>query len=270
MKFRCFSERNKFKKVDEALQIESMNDNLKNSLWSCLYNFLDSIIWDEKFMKDLYIYLWKQPIDRIPYAPYDKIKLLRKVYFENDWNDIYDFIEFFCFYYINNSHDNINEIFQEEINEILERENSGYRLIEGCITPITDKIEIDSLKENFEKSPLENIKIHFDKALFHLSDRNNPDFRNSIKESISAVECICRNITGERTLDRALPKLENNGINIPDILKKGMEKIYYWTNGEDGIRHALMDDTENAGFDEAKYMLIVCSAFVNYIISKKA
>lgn len=267
MKFRCFSERNNYKKVDEAFQIESMNDALKNSLWSCLCSFVTKFLYyGDSFMKDLYVYYWKQPIDRIPDTQYAQTELLRKVYFEKyDWNDVYDFIEFFCFHFDKNHYDTN---FEEEINEVLERENSGYRLIKGCITQITDKIEIECLNETFEKSPIENVKIHFDNALSLLSDRKNPDFRNSIKESISAVECICRKITTESTLDRALPKLENKGVKIPEVLKKGIEKMYYWTNGGDGIRHALMDDTENITYAEAQYMLIVCSAFVNYIISK--
>ena len=40
-----------------------------------------------------------------------------------------------------------------------------------------------------------NVEKHIKKAIEHFSDRQNPDYRNSIKESISAVEAICRNIT---------------------------------------------------------------------------
>jgi hypothetical protein len=32
-----------------------------------------------------------------------------------------------------------------------------------------------------------------------------------------------------------------------------------------GIRHALLEK-EQVGFDDAKFMLVVCSAFVNYVI----
>lgn len=280
MSFKYFSERHNYKKVDEVLQIGSMNNALKNVLWSCIYGELEymkdhyisfSMTYLNDFVMCLYKYFWKLPIDEIPYYESDKIQQIKYKFFnEYNWFEIYDFIEFMTSYFGSKKMTSDQKTrFINNINSILERENSGYRLIKGCVTPIIDKSEIKSLNETFEKSPLENIKIHFDKALCHLSDRINPDFRNSIKESISAVECICRDITGEKTLDKALLKLENRGIKIPDVLKKGMEKMYYWTNGEDGIRHALMDDSENAGFDEAKYMLIACSAFVNYIISKK-
>jgi len=38
---------------------------------------------------------------------------------------------------------------------------------------------------------------------------------------------------------------------------------------ENGIRHAILEEL-NIGFDEAKFMLITCSALVNFIISKAA
>lgn len=47
--------------------------------------------------------------------------------------------------------------------------------------------------------------MHLQEALEKLSPSKS-DYRNSIKESISAVECLCREITGESTLDKALKK----------------------------------------------------------------
>lgn len=66
----------------------------------------------------------------------------------------------------------------------------------------------------------------------------------------------------------ALKRLETNGLIINPILKQGFEKIYGWTNGEDGIRHALLEDRANADFNDAKFILVACSAFVNYLIGK--
>jgi len=95
-----------------------------------------------------------------------------------------------------------------------------------------------------------------------LSDRNKPDYRNSIKESISAVEYIVGKITGKHTLGNGLKKL---GKVIPKTLKVAFEKLYAYTNDVGGIRHALNDAKENVTFKEAKFMLVVCSAFINYL-----
>jgi hypothetical protein len=101
-----------------------------------------------------------------------------------------------------------------------------------------------------------------------LSKRPDADYRNSIKESISAVEALVREITGESTLN--LKKLDNTGIVLPSVLRKAFELLYGYTNDEStGIRHALMDDTNAPGADEAVFMLVSCSAFINYLTKKK-
>ena len=54
------------------------------------------------------------------------------------------------------------------------------------------------------------------------------------------------------------------------MLQVAFEKLYAYTNNKTtGIRHALMEDTESPGFDEAKFMLVACSAFVNYLRGKQ-
>ncbi len=109
-------------------------------------------------------------------------------------------------------------------------------------------------------------------ALSKLSDRKNPDFRNSIKESISAVESLCQKITGKpkATLGDALKAIEKNGrVNLHSALKRGYEAIYGYTSDADGIRHA-MSEQSNCDFADAKYMLVSCSAFINYLIEKSA
>ena len=43
-------------------------------------------------------------------------------------------------------------------------------------------------------------------------------------------------------------------------------KLYGYTSDESGIRHAGRIDGKGTTFAEAKFMLIACSAFVNYLI----
>lgn len=52
-------------------------------------------------------------------------------------------------------------------------------------------------------------------------------------------------------------------------LKGAFEKLYGYTSSAKGIRHALLDEP-NLGFEDAKFMLVSCSAFVNYLKSKAA
>lgn len=115
------------------------------------------------------------------------------------------------------------------------------------------------------------MREHLTKAIELCSKRPIGDYRNSIKESISAVEYICRKKTGENDLGKGLSKLEKKGVIIPNLLKKAFDTLYAYTNNEEtGIRHALMDEdgTYAPGVDEAIFMLVSCSAFINYLNKK--
>lgn len=168
----------------------------------------------------------------------------------------------------NQEYSRIVNRFELSINNSFSRLSYAYRVINGQVVQITDKEEIIAIEDAMKVS--DSVKTHLSNALKHLSTRPNPDYRNSIKESISAVEAMCRKITDENTLGKSLNKLEKNGIKIPSMLKSAFEKLYVYTNDEStGIRHALMDDSDMPGFDEAKFMVVSCCAFINYIQGKR-
>ncbi|MEG8264615.1 hypothetical protein MKS78_04515 [Acinetobacter baumannii] len=58
-------------------------------------------------------------------------------------------------------------------------------------------------------------------ALSFLTDRNKPDYRNSVKESISAVEALCVTLSGDpkATLGASLNSIEKVILYIP-LLRK--------------------------------------------------
>jgi hypothetical protein len=159
--------------------------------------------------------------------------------------------------------------FVKILNSTFKRLDYAYRVVDDQIVEITDQEEIAAIEEAVRQNS--TIKTHLSEALKLMSNRQTPDYRNSIKESISAVEALCREITEENTLGDALKALEKKGVKIPTFLKSGFEKLYLFTNDKrTGIRHSLMEDTESPTFDEAKFMLVACSAFVNYVQSKRS
>lgn len=119
--------------------------------------------------------------------------------------------------------------------------------------------------------PLKPVTEHIKTAVALFSDRKAPNYRNSIKESISAVEAMCKIITGNEktTLGQALKKLEDKGIELHAALRSSFSSLYGYTNDADGIRHALLEES-TLDFDDAKFMLVSCSAFVNYLAAKAA
>ena len=131
--------------------------------------------------------------------------------------------------------------------------------------PITDENEIDSIEDAMD-TQYESINNHLSKAVSLLSDRQNPDYENSIKESISAVEAMCVSILGkDATLGASLKQLEKDGVIIHPSLKSAFEKLYGYTSDAKGIRHAGNIGGASSTFEEAKFMLVSCSAFINYL-----
>lgn len=82
------------------------------------------------------------------------------------------------------------------------------------------------------------------------------------------MESICKQLTNDKSggLEKAIEKLSQN-VTIHQALKQGFLKLYGYTSNEDGIRHAILESSD-IGFPEAKYMLVSCSAFVNFLIEK--
>ena len=167
-----------------------------------------------------------------------------------------------------NRFNEIVDAFVTLVNEVLKKFNYAYRVVGEQVVELTNENEVAAIEEVLTQPSA--IRTHLSDALKHLSSRPIPDYRNSIKESISAVEVICREITGKSTLGDALKELEKKGVKIPTYIKSGIEKLYVYTNDKrTGIRHALMDDLEVPDYDEAKFMLVACSAFINYLQGKR-
>ena len=205
------------------------------------------------------------PIDRLPVYSGVCMEAINRRFFGLAWNEVYDFVEFV----VACSEGQPRENLIRACNSRLEKENSAYRIVGGKITLITSDEEIQSVESAIEKSlPFPGVRTHLEKALSHLSERSNPDYRNSIKESISAVESMAKHISGKKkvTLDNALKTIKQ-AENLPASLQAAFSKLYGYTSNADGIRHALMEES-NIGYAEAKFMLVACSAFTNYLVEK--
>jgi hypothetical protein len=267
-----FSQRHGYKPIKNVIQKDYIDDDLRNKLWNTLVmTFLEDIkIGYYTEYKHFIVSFWhnylKAPIDTLPNAANDFRDRFRKHFYNCQWYEVYDLLEYF---YKNWEYDYQKESFKAACNCDLEQELSAYRLIGGKITPITSDDEIAEiekvLSDTYELKP---VSIHLKTALEKLSDRKSPDYRNSIKESMSAVEAICQLITKDQkaTLGKCI-KLIDNSVNIHPALKKTFETLYGYTSDADGIRHALTDEP-NLQFEDAKFILVVCSSFINYLISK--
>ncbi len=267
-----FSQRHGHSPLKQAFQRESMDSDLRIKLWNLLNIFIwknyPQYIYKEK-IDDLVARLWfhffNYDYDHLPKfnaqfrsgnTGYD---ILKDQFFDLEWFKVYDFIEAI----VNDPSSLLSEDNKITINNELEKHNSAYRLVENKIIEITDQIEIDAIEDALKISD-DPVKEHLNTSLEMLSDKESKDYRNSIKESISAVESICRTITGKNTLPDSLRGISD----LHPSLKSGLSALYGYTSDEAGIRHALTDDSSPVSYAEAKFMLVACSAFVSYLKQK--
>jgi hypothetical protein len=268
-----FSEKYGYKKIKSVIQIESMDDDLRNSIWNalCIYYFDQmknpylsmETAYHQMLVKSIWLNYFKLPIDTISNDTQIVKLILRGHYFKCKWNEVYDFIQFVTSSFFLKS---TNKDFIIACNNIFQREMSGYRFISTEIAPITKEEELSEVEQALNSSSSnEPITIHLKSAIKYFSDRKAPDYRNSIKEAISAVEAVCNLITGKKnsTLADALKKI-GDIIEIHQALKDSFIKLYGYTNDDQGIRHALMNELK-LDSEDAKFMLISCSAFINYL-----
>ena len=262
-----FSQRIGIQPVETVVQTNGMTIDLRNSLW----NVLNKHLWSlhgfmtpsnaevYRFGESLWQDYFKEPTDNIPVYGEEILRVVRDYFFKAEWHIVYDFLEFTLRRYGRNT----NLI--EATNNVLARELSGYRFVDSCFIPVTDESEIESLNAALSDSPFERARTHLQSALGHLARKENPDYRNSMKESISAVESLVRELTGnpKAKLGEALKLLEKDKLLHP-ALKTSYSSLYGYTNDSDGIRHALNDEP-NLTVAEAKFFLVSCASFINYL-----
>jgi hypothetical protein len=272
-----FSQRMGLTTVVKVAQVDAIDTALQNALWNVLTlnlfarfkqpkaHYPDNLRGSnfQEFSELVFSEFHKVPVDTIPYKWSEFKKAIRENYFKMKWHRVYSFLEFV----VNLNYRGSAQILVEEFNRVLERENSAYRFVSGKVTPITSNDEIEEIEQAISGSDqYAGVRTHLQTSLGMLTDRQNPDYRNSIKESISAVESLAKQLVGvpSATLDGALKVLEKSH-KLHPALKKAFSSLYGYTNDSDGIRHALMENSELTKAD-ARFMLICCSAFINFAI----
>jgi hypothetical protein len=261
--------------VRTELQKEGMDEALRVALWNVLDLAMwqdlrgeHYLIWDAPLtvlVKRIWWHFLDQPLDRLPDTSSEVVEDFRSIVLgDSDWHYVFDFIEFL----VQETGDTHGRM-PVQLNAVLKRHMSAYRIIGDQVVEVTEEEQVAAIETALtDTRPLSGVREHLQNALRLFSDRETPDYPNSIKESISAVEAMCRLVIGDSnaTLGKALKKIEPE-LAVHPALKGAFDKLYGYTSNQGGIRHAMVDDTQ-VGLTEARYMLVACSAFVSYLIDK--
>ena len=267
-----FSERIGAVKVE--IQIGTMNDRLKYGIWNLVDELIPSMNTFEKQHREVIDLIARDvlgvPIQHVSYG-YPIGWLLEQVH-KLTWHEMYDLLEYVVELVAATKMMLIRRPdATQQANAVLARENSGYRFVNGVLAPITSSAEISEIEQAAERATatgLDGARTHIAQALQLFGQRPEPDYRNTVKEAISAVESVVKLVNGTRggglreALDAVSAKIE-----MHQALKTGLDKLYGYTSDEDGVRHAILDE-ENVDEADARFMIVTCSAFVNFLIVK--
>ena len=161
-------------KPRSALQLGVMDKELRNGLWSVLVenvlrNFrgpLDGAFGRQLLhvlgsnLDSLFRTYWfsysKIPTDTIPPTFDEAVGVLRNHFFGCKWNEVYDFVDFTIRHLTARPPEGLTGNMVTDFNSVLERENSGYRIINGIVTEITSGAEIAEIEQAIS-SPLAGV-----------------------------------------------------------------------------------------------------------------
>lgn len=130
-----FSQRIGIAPVKVDYQINSMDMDLRVSLWNCFelcyvsplkvtsaFDALDALI------ELIWVDFFKSPVETISPYHQNSINVIKDLFLNKPWYDVYDFIEFIA---KTNEPDEItSKAFMVGCNEMLEREVSAYRFVD--------------------------------------------------------------------------------------------------------------------------------------------
>jgi hypothetical protein len=269
-----FSQRIGAVQATTVIQLESVSEPLRNSLWNFILSLFDE--GDSGWYRITEVsaqFFFKTPVDELPLHNYRRQEWLKKLFYHLPWYEVYDYVEFIVQWYerVRRPQRYRRDQLRAVINRIFEEEMSGYRFVGEELAPISTPSEVEAIASALavtDRNALTGAHEHLEAALKLLAKRPDPDYRNSVKESISAVEAVAKQFgsSSSQGLSGALTELGKK-MPIHGGLRSGLLSLYGYTSDEGGIRHAMLDES-TVGYDEAKYMVVVCSAFVHFLASK--
>lgn len=288
-----FSERYGY--IARKLQYEYLNEFSKAHLWDEInYYFLqkaqnmhdesdheykidkECFVHASSFYYNLHRNFWGKSNDDFLHEPSRATSGIKNVVMNTMWHNVFDVIE--ALIRISDElipnkkrHKAFLKEFHAAINNVFQEQRCAYRLIDGVILPNVNNIEVVTITNALvDTDSIMTVNAHLEQAIKHYSDRQNPDYRNAIKESISALESLLKIIAGTRsaTFDGALKSIvRNNTVVINEQLQESMKSLYAWTNSEGGVRHGLKGDSKIDN-DDAKLAITSCCSYVSYLIAK--
>ena len=269
-----FSQAQGYEPIPGPLALEEISEEARNKLWSLLHGHVcegtsyynSSIVaspWEDVLF-DLHINFLGYPSDEFD-SGLDRFigEYKRRFLMTEPFNRIFDILQMIML------HRKCPPSFINAVAATFEDCRLAYVVDKG--TPVTilpaatpeEGRAIGNALQDVRAAGLQGAESHLRESGRLI---NAGDWAGSVRHSINAVESVARRIAPEAgTLGPALNKMGG----LHPALKNAFSSLYGYTSDEQGIRHALLDETESpAQRDEAVFMLGACASFVSYMLRK--
>ncbi|MGB0343091.1 MAG: hypothetical protein ACPGGG_06620 [Parvibaculales bacterium] len=277
-----FKQRHGYEDLPAAMRPGELSPGFRRRLWDFFYGFLEAAKQPryygggvyfkaniENFVKEVIGDYLRQAQSDINTDVSQVMKIFRHVALEAKYEDVMKFVEFVIRtdYGAVNLAKGLKELFEQQAAPcFIDLDQKPY-----CVVQQSSGEEVSATLTSLEAVK----EAGFDSSLTHLRSAaehlNGGRYRDSIRDSIHAVEAIARKIEpSAKTLGDALNPLEEKGIIGHSALKTALSKLYGYTSDEGGIRHAELDDNDsNIGLHEAMFFYSACAAFAGYLANKE-
>jgi len=251
--------------------LEEASPELRTALWNVLHKpaFPEELEHRERALANaraLWSHLgWR--IDQVPQLPHQIRAALATEWFSCRWPDFFDLIEFTARLLASPLGPTRHQWF-EMLNRVLEAKGCAYRFLAEHIVPLTNSAEAAEVAAGAD-SAMPAVAAHIREARNLLPPNADASPANSIRESIAAVEAALRHLTGNpsATLSEGLAAFEAAHGALRPSLRQGLLTLCGCTASVAGVaddRHAEVDEVTR---DDARLMLVACSAFTNYLLT---
>lgn len=253
-----------------------MSPELTAALWAIIHGSFESSIYSDRTGYGSYYLIdpWKTTLEvwyvRFEHGLVDEFSTdirerrdhLKRIITSKDYLIVFEFIQFLI------QRPECPHGLARSIDTVLTNCRSAYRILDKMVVPISSDANAEAVTKALQvaaRATARGPAAHLKSAARALSAGQ---WSASTRESITAVEAAALSLEPSgKTLGDALKVLRKKGEKHPSLLL-AFEKLYGYTNDEDGVRHAMVfDDDAKVTEADAMFMFGACASFVGYLLS---
>jgi len=254
-----FSKRNNYSTPQKPIAIrEDAPQGLREFIVQTLYAFG----YPPSYLRKLFCRILRKSPDLDNWSEYPNIEYeVQQLIEECDWFKVYDIIEA-----VYSQIDKRND-FENEVNDYFKESGIGWKLENGTVLFRGDESfenDIQNAVKVMALSNLQTARNEISESIKDLSRKPNPDITGAIQHGLASLECVAREVTGNKTQTLGAIVSKDRNI-VPAPLDKAIDSIWQFSS-EQG-RH--LREGREPGFDEAE-LLVGLSASIGTYLARKS